>query len=55
MSIQFMFRPRVPVFDANVRVGDLHYAPSPCRNRAQLLAEMDRHGVEKGAHLPRPD
>ena len=47
MSIQFMFRPRVPVFDANVRVGDLHYAPSPCRNRAQLLAEMDRHGVEK--------
>ncbi len=47
MAIQFTFRPRVPVFDANVRVGDLHYQPSPCRNRTQLLAEMDRHGVEK--------
>ena len=47
MPIQFNFQPRVPVFDANVRVGDLHYQPSPCRNREQLLAEMDRHGVEK--------
>ncbi len=47
MSIQFTFKPRVPVFDANVRVGDLHYQPSPCRNRDQLLSEMDRHGVEK--------
>ncbi len=47
MSIQFTFQPRVPVFDANVRVGDLHYQPSPCRNRDQLLSEMDRHGVEK--------
>lgn len=47
MPIQFNFQPRVPVFDANVRVGDLHYQPSLCRNRDQLLAEMDRHGVEK--------
>jgi hypothetical protein len=47
MSIQFTFQPRVPVFDANVRVGDLHYQPSPCRSRDQLLSEMDRHGVEK--------
>lgn len=47
MSTQFTFRPRVPVFDANVRVGDLHYQPSPCRNREQLLAEMDRHGVDR--------
>jgi hypothetical protein len=39
------FRPRVPVFDANVRVGDLPDVPSPCRDRAALLAEMDRHGV----------
>lgn len=43
----FSFRPRVPVFDANVRVGDLHYQPSPCRDREHLLAEMDRHGVER--------
>jgi hypothetical protein len=41
------FRPRVPVFDANVRVGDLHDQPAPCRDRAALLAEMDRHGVER--------
>jgi predicted TIM-barrel fold metal-dependent hydrolase len=41
------FRPGVPVFDANVRVGDCHDLPSPCRDRTALLAEMDRHGVER--------
>jgi len=41
------FRPRVPVFDANVRVGDLPGQPAPCRERAALLAEMDRCGVER--------
>ncbi len=41
------FRPRVRVFDANVRVGDLSGQPAPCRDRAALLAEMDRHGVER--------
>jgi len=41
------FKSRVPVFDANVRVGDLRDEPSPCRNRAELLAELDRHGVER--------
>jgi hypothetical protein len=41
------FRPRVPVFDANVRVGDLPGEPSHCRERAALLAEMDRHGVAR--------
>jgi hypothetical protein len=41
------FQPRVPVFDANVRVGDRRDEPSPCRNREQLLAEMDRHGVAR--------
>ena len=39
------FSARVPVFDANVRVGDLFDEPAPCRNRAGLLTEMDRHGV----------
>jgi hypothetical protein len=33
------------VFDANIRVGDRHDLPSPCRDQASLLAEMDRHGV----------
>jgi hypothetical protein len=41
------FRPRVPVFDANIRVGDLSDHPAPCRDRAALLTEMDRHGVER--------
>jgi hypothetical protein len=40
-------RPRVPVFDANVRVGHRHDEPSPCPDRAALLAEMDRHGVAR--------
>ena len=41
------FRPRVPVYDANVRVGDLYNAPSPFLNRDGLLAELDRHGVQR--------
>ena len=41
------FSPGVSVFDANVRVGDLKNEPSPCRDRHQLLAEMDRHGIER--------
>jgi hypothetical protein len=41
------FQPRVPVFDANICVGDLPDQASPCRDRAALLAEMDRHGVER--------
>jgi hypothetical protein len=42
------FKPRVPVFDANLRVGDLREEPAPCRNRDELLAEMNRHGVARG-------
>lgn len=41
------FKAQVPVFDANVRVGDRRDEVSPSRNRGQLLAEMDRHGVDK--------
>lgn len=41
------FTSRVPVFDANLRVGDRHDEPAPFRDRGQLLAEMDRHGVER--------
>lgn len=39
------FRPRVPVFDANVRVGDRRNEVTPVRTREALLAEMDRQGV----------
>ena len=45
--MSFNFSARVPVFDANIRVGDLRDEPSPCRNREELLAEMDRHDVER--------
>ncbi|MFT5193377.1 MAG: putative TIM-barrel fold metal-dependent hydrolase [Cellvibrionaceae bacterium] len=41
------FKAKVPVFDANVRVGDRRDEVAPSRNRADLLAEMDRHGVDK--------
>lgn len=41
------FHPRVRVFDANVRVGDCHDHPAPFRDRNGLLAEMDRHGVQR--------
>jgi len=41
------FKARVPVFDANVRVGDRHDEPSSCPDRPSLLAELDRHGVER--------
>ena len=39
------FSPRVPVIDANVCVGNHHTGPSPCQRPAQLLGEMDFHGV----------
>jgi len=39
------FAPSVPVFDANVCVGDGFKEASPCRTRADLLAEMDAFGV----------
>jgi predicted TIM-barrel fold metal-dependent hydrolase len=41
------FHPRVPIFDANVRVGDLPGEPAPCRDRTALLAELDRYGVAR--------
>ncbi len=41
------FSPRVPVIDANVCVGNHHTGPSPCQSPAQLLAEMDFHGVRR--------
>ena len=42
------FSARVPVFDANIGVGHRHNRPSPVNDTAGLLAEMERHGVERG-------
>ena len=42
------FRPRVPVFDANIGVGHRHDRPFPCPDPDSLLEEMDRHGVGRG-------
>ena len=39
------FKSHIAVIDANIRVGDLRDEPSPFRNRDELLAEMERHGV----------
>ena len=41
------FEPRVPVFDANICVGDKFREVFPCRNREELLAEMDAFGVQR--------
>lgn len=41
------FKPRVPVFDANVQVGNPHNEVSPCPDRKSLLEEMDIHGIER--------
>ena len=41
------FAPRVPVFDAQIRVGDEFKEPSPFRDRAELLTEMDAFGVQR--------
>lgn len=41
------FSPHVPVIDANVCVGNHHTGPSACLNSSQLLAEMDKHGVQQ--------
>jgi hypothetical protein len=47
MMTSLKFQPRIPVFDANVRVGDLPGETAACRDRGALLAEMDRHGVAR--------
>ena len=41
------FRPRVPVYDANVGVGHRHDRPAPFEDADGLLEEMHRHGVDR--------
>ena len=47
MATSLSFEPRVPVFDANVCVGDGRKEASPCRTRRDLITEMDRHRVQR--------
>lgn len=51
-SPSLAFQPSVPVFDANVGVGHRHDCPAPFDTPAQLLAELDRHGVERAVVYP---
>lgn len=46
------FRCETAVVDANVGIGDRRQAPSPVRDAGQLLAEMDRHGVDRALVYP---
>jgi len=41
------FRSCVPTFDANVGVGHRHDRPAPFGAPHELLAELDRHGVDR--------
>ena len=41
------FKSRVPVFDANVGIGNRHDRRSPFDSPDQLLEEMSRHGVDR--------
>lgn len=45
MSLSFISR--VPVFDANVGIGNRHDRRSPVDSPDQLLEEMSRHGVDR--------
>ena len=45
--ISLNFTARVPVFDANVRVGNRNDELSPFLDQSELLAELDRHGVQR--------
>jgi hypothetical protein len=44
---ELSFKPRVPVFDANIGVGHRPNQVSPFDDPEALLAEMARHGVER--------
>jgi hypothetical protein len=44
---ELSFRAQVQVIDANVGVGHRHDRPAPFEDADGLLAEMDRHGVDK--------
>ena len=41
------FKPRVPVFDANIGVGHRRDRPAPFEDASELLDEMRRHGIER--------
>lgn len=46
-SANLQFRPRVPVFDAQVCVGSRRSEIGPAATRPALLAALDRHGITR--------
>ncbi len=46
-SVSLRFSAQVPVLDANVGVGHRHHRPSPFDSPAELIEEMERHGVAR--------
>lgn len=47
VTVSLSFKADVPVFDANVGIGHLVDDPCPFEKPAQLLKEMQRHGVDR--------
>ena len=47
MNTELSFKAQVPVIDANVGVGHCNFRPAPFDSPQELLAEMNRHGVER--------
>lgn len=47
MTAKLSFTAQVPVIDANIGVGHAHNRPAPFETPEELLAEMQRHGVER--------
>lgn len=47
MTDELSFKAQIPVIDANVGVGHANYRPAPLDTPEELLAELDRHGVER--------
>ena len=47
MTNELSFKAQIPVIDANVGVGHGNFRPAPVDTPAELLAELNRHGVER--------
>lgn len=47
MITELSFKAQVPVIDANIGVGHAFNRPAPFETPEELLAEMQRHGVER--------
>ena len=47
MPNELSFKAQIPVIDANVGVGHCNFRPAPVDTPDELLAELNRHGVER--------